>query len=443
MKLKAKLWAIYRAIYQFVAKNRLKQNDIDPREIHAQIAVVLTTGILMWSYVFLAFHNIASPIPAIVGIVSSMIHLLSPLLFRFTNNSYIPSNVLLGAGIVHQATFSYFSGGFDSNILIWFGILPLIGGVISGRKGAITWFVMTILVSLGFFVLHLLGHKFPNQITYEGRIWAQGFLVFGWIFLSSAIVIVYSGLRENSEKLLKEQGKKIDDLFRVLFHDLANPLGRIAIGLSIAKRNLPDGETNRGLEIAQNASDSMMEVTQSIRRMYAMSKGKGNVDLSLIPLNVAVDYVKKIYQPELDRRNITIEYHFDKHEGLKLLVEPVSFNNQVLGNIISNAIKFSPEHSQIFITAYPTNQGTFAIEIKDNGIGIPEQIKKQLFDINKKTSRPGLRGETGSGFGMHIMKSFVEMYGGHIHVESMETSNNLPSGTTVKIILEGEWLKLG
>lgn len=439
MNLRAIFWAIYQAIFRFVAKNRLKKNDIDQREIHAQIAVVMTTGILMWSYAFLAFNTIASHIPGVVGFICAIVHSLSPLLFRFTNNSSIPTNVLLTAGMIHQGTFSYYTGGFDSNILIWFGILPLIGGVIVGQRGATTWFAITILVSLGFFVLHVTGHQFPSQISYDGRIWAQGFLIFGWIFLSSTIVIVYAGLRENSEKLLKDQGKKIDDLFRVLFHDLANPLGRIAIGLSIAKRNLPDGENNRGLEIAQQASDSMLEVTQSIRRVYAMSKGKGNVDLSLMPLNTAVEYVQKIYQPELEKRDIRIEYHYDKHEGLQLLVEPVSFNNQVLGNIISNAIKFSPDHSQIFITAYPTNQGTYAVEIKDNGIGMPEQIKAQLFDINKKTSRPGLRGESGSGFGMHIMKSFVEMYGGHIHVETMEANNDLPSGTTVKLILKGEW----
>lgn len=439
MNLRATLWAIYQAIFRFIAKNRLTQNDIDQREVHAQIVVVLTTGILMWSYAILAMLTIASPIPGCVGFICSIVHLLSPLLFRFTNNSYIPTNVLLTAGIIHQSTFSYWSGGFDSNILIWLGILPLIGGVIVGRRGASTWLAVTVIVSLGFFILHITGYQFPNQISYNGRIWAQGFLVFGWTFLSSTIVIVYAGLRENSEKLLKDQGKKIDDLFRVLFHDLANPLGRIAIGLSIAKRNLPDGESNRGLEIAQQASDSMIEVTQSIRRVYAMSKGKGNVDLSLLPLNSAVEYVQKIYQAELEKRDIKIEYHFDKHEGLQLLVEPVSFNNQVLGNIISNAIKFSPDHSQIFITAYPTNQGTFAVEIKDNGIGMPEQIKAQLFDINKKTSRPGLHGETGSGFGMHIMKSFIEMYGGHIHIESMEAENDLPSGTTVKLILKGEW----
>lgn len=429
----------YFHIFNYVAQNRLKKVDIDPREIHTQLVVVLSTGLLMWGYAVLALTTIASPIPGIVGSICALIHLLSPIFFRFTNNSFIPANILLVSGIIHQSTFSYFSGGFDSNILIWFGILPLIGGVICGSRGAITWFFITVMVSLGFLILDLTGHKFPYLISPNGRFLSQALLVFGWIFLSSTIVVVYSSLREHTEKKLHDQSQKIDDLFRVLFHDLANPLGRIAIGLSIAKKQLPDAENNRGLEIAKSASDSMIEITQNIRKMYAVSKGKANVDLSLTPLNSAVEYITKLYSTELEKKRIKIEYNYEKNAGLNLLVEPVSFNNQVLGNIISNAIKFSPENSEIFLTVYPVTQDTYKLEVKDNGMGIPKILIGHLFDINKKTTRPGTAGEMGTGFGMHIMKSFVEMYGGELIVESNESKGEAPSGTTVKLILKGEW----
>lgn len=431
------LW--YFHIFNYVAQNRLKRLDIDPREVHTQLVVVLSTGLLMWCYAILALTTIASPIPGIIGTICATVHLLSPLMFRFTNNSYLPANVLLTAGIFHQSAFSYFSGGFDSNILIWYGILPLIGGVICGKRGAITWFFISFLASLMFLLLELNGHEFPYLISPTGRFLSQAFLVFGWIFLSSTIVVVYAGLREHTEQKLHEQSQKIDDLFRVLFHDLANPLGRIAIGLSIAKKQLVDAENNRGLEIAKSASDSMIEITQNIRKMYAVSKGKANVDLSLTSLNGAVDYIMKLYATELEKKKLAVSYNFEKNAGLNLLVEPVSFNNQVLGNILSNAIKFSPENSEILITVYPVSHDTYKIEIKDNGIGIPKTMIGHLFDINKKTSRPGTAGESGTGFGMHIMKSFVEMYGGEIMVESVEKKGDGHSGTTVKLILKGEW----
>lgn len=430
----------YFRIYDYVARERLKKNDIDPREMHTLLVVVLSTGILMWAYAILACLTISSPVPGIVGLIASSVHLFSPLAFRFTNRSTIPTNMLLTAGITHQGTFAYFSGGFDSNILIWFGILPMIGGVICRRKGAVTWFYYCVVVAFVFFVLKLNHHPFPDSISSTGRLWSQALLVFGWIFLSSTIVVVYAGLGEHTEKILHDQSKKIDELFRVLFHDLANPLGRIAIGISIAKKQLADADNNRGLEIAKTASDSMLEITQNIRKMYAVSKGKANVDLSLTPLNSAIEYVHKLYSTDLEKKQLKLTYPFDRNAGLQVLVEPVSFNNQVLGNILSNAIKFSPVNSEILITAYPVTHDTFAVEIKDNGIGIPKTLLPQLFDLTKKTTRSGTNGESGTGFGMHIMKSFVEMYGGQVVIESVESNDNGPSGTTIRLILKGEWI---
>lgn len=419
----------YFILYRWIAASRLRQNDIDPRYIHTTLVVVLTTAILMWGYAFLAYFSIDSAVPGMVGFGCALIHLLSPFLYRYSNNAYLVGNVLLGAGMIHQGTFSFYTGGFMSNILIWYGILPLFGGIIGGRRGAITWFCSTVFISLIFFTLHLNDYVFPNLISPLGKVWSQAMLVFGWIFLSSTVVIVYTGLREHTEKILHQQGQKIDDLFRVLFHDLANPLGRISIGLSIAQRNFPKDEPNRGLEIARLASDSMLEITQNIRKMYAVSKGKANVDLVKLSLNSAVEYITRIYAAELEKKNISIQYNFKKYAGIAVMAEPVSFNNQVLGNVISNAIKFSPENGSITITAEYTPQKLVKVEISDKGIGIPPELIKQLFDLNKKTTRQGTHGETGTGFGMHILKSFIEMYGGQVEVESNE-------GTTVRFFLK-------
>ena len=429
----------YFKLYNFVASERLKQNDVDQRQIHVQLVTVLSTGLLMWAYAFLAYFTMSSPVAGIIGFICSLIHLLSPLLYRFTNDTYFICNVLLGAGLIHQGSFSFYSGGFMSPILIWYGILPMLGGIMYGRKGAITWVVCTLGVASSFLALHLAGFIFPYVISETGILWAQALLVFGWIFLSSLMIIVYSGLREFTESRLVEQGHKIDDLFRVLFHDLANPLGRIAIGLSLAKKKIPEGETNRGLDIATEASDSMLEITQNIRRMYAVSKGKANVDLHYAPFSRTIEYIKKVYGQEMERKHIQLEFNEDKNTGLRILVEPVSFNNQVVGNIISNAIKFSPQESKIVINVYPVGHETVALEFKDQGIGMPVLLVNQIFDLSKRTTRSGTMGESGTGFGMHIMKSFVEMYGGQVGIESSEGSQGNPSGTTIRLILRGKW----
>lgn len=429
----------YFALFDFVARERVARNDLDSRVIHAHIVMVLSTGVLMWSYAVLAWMTFSTPIPGYVGFSASLIHLFSPLLFLVTADAFLVCAVALGAGMAHQLTFAYFSGGFESCILMWLPILPLLAGFIEGKKSLIFWMAL-VAIAIGIYLgLHMSGHMFPMLITYHGYQTAQIMLLFGWLFILFCTTWVHVSMKEFSEETLKNQGQKIDDLFRVLFHDLANSLGRINIGMSLCERDQNSPQIQRGLQVIKDASGTMTEITQNVRRMYAVSKGKADVDLSPCPLNSCIEHLQQMFASELEKKKIKLQYDFEKHRGLSVIVDQVSFNNQVLANIFSNAIKFSDPGDTIQITSWPLSNHMVAIEIKDNGIGMPEQLLSSLFDMNKRTSRPGTNGESGTGFGMHIMKSFVEMYQGQIQIESVERTGKNPSGTSIRLILKGEW----
>lgn len=424
----------YFRIFRFVAEKRLKQEDLDPRPIHTLLVTVLSTGVLMWSYAILADLAISSSIPGTVGYAMAITHLLSPLLFRFTNNAYFICNVTLASGMIHQSVFSYYSGGFHSFSLKWLAILPMLAGIINGTKGAITWGIVTLLVSSGFLVLELTGHPFPYLITNLGNLIGHALIQFGWIALSSILIGIYIILRENNEKLINMQSKRVDELFRVLFHDLANPLGRIDIGLTIAKRQKNDPATERGLTIASKAIDAMIDITQNVKKMYIITKERsGQLELIDYPLNEGIQYIQTIFHEPLKAKNITLSYDHEKFQDLRVLVEPISFKNQVLSNIISNAIKFSFEDGKIDIQVTPLASDRIAIEIIDSGVGIPKDLMDDLFNFDKSTSRPGTKGETGTGLGMQIMKSFVEKYDGEVSIVSKEGA-----GTKIRLILESE-----
>jgi signal transduction histidine kinase len=289
--------------------------------------------------------------------------------------------------------------------------------------------------------LELYGYNFPNEITANGRLISQMLIVFGWILLSTIIISVFISMKTSSETLLASQGKKVDDLVRVLFHDLATPLGRISIGLNITKKNDNPDLTQRGIDIVSQATEAMIEITHNVRKLYAINKGKADINLVLFPFAEGIQYVRKVCAEDLEKKKIILDFDQEKYQDLQVLVEPVSFKNQVLCNIISNAIKFSPEGKTITITAEEIQKEHIQISIADEGIGMPSQILKKLFDINSKTSRTGTQGETGTGFGMHIMKTFMEMYDGEVKVESVEkTQDNPKSGTTFKLLLKSTWL---
>ncbi len=430
---------VYNALFEFIARERIKQQDTDLRQVHAHLISVITTSPLMWGHAIFIVPLMGCSVSLALGIIVSLLHMLSPFIFRWTSNAYLASNVMLTLGTAFVTLVAYNTGGFHSFAVLWYAAGPMLGGMTGGRRGVKTWAMLDLLLCIVYFIFTIYGFPFPNNLSLFGLKLANYFLVFGWLGLSAILSTLFVFLRDSNEQTLQEQGQRIDDLFRVLFHDLANSIGRISIGVLIARKQENSPQTNRGIEITSQAADSMFEITQNVRKMYAVSKGKADMDLSYESLNNAVEYVSKIFATDLEKKNLTLEYAFQKNTGLKLLIEPVSFKNQVLGNIISNAIKFSTPGSQITITAYPINQMYFAVEIRDQGIGMPASILSALFDLNKKTSRPGTQGEAGTGFGMHIMKSFVELYQGQVTVESFETRDSIVSGTTFKIILQGKW----
>jgi signal transduction histidine kinase len=409
----------YHQLFAFVAKERIKRSDADLGKVHVTLVTALTTSLLMWSYALIAIWYMASPVPGVVGILASVIHLLSPLLYRFTRNIFLVTFVLLGAGVIHQGTFAFYSGGFMSAILIWPGILPMLGGIMEGIRSAVVWSIISLTLALCFLLMHLQGYDFPVAISSTGYQLSQGFIVLGWIFLNTTLIILFLRHRDKTESVLKIQGERIDGLFRVLFHDLSNPIGKIHFGSRLMDKARNEAEASRGLEIIKSASDSLNDITRSVRMMYAVSTGKQKLDLRSVALDNSLREVGTLLKDQLDQKKLSLDYSPDQIAGIQVTVEPVSLTYQVLANIVSNAIKFSHEGGSIEVSARRLGDKC-QIKISDHGIGMPVAIQRELFNLDKNTSRIGTQGESGTGLGMHIMQTYVELFGGEVLVESVE-----------------------
>jgi two-component system phosphate regulon sensor histidine kinase PhoR len=102
--------------------------------------------------------------------------------------------------------------------------------------------------------------------------------------------------------------------------------------------------------------------------------------------------------------------------------------DQVVSNLVSNAIKFTPEGS-ITVRAW-TENGEVILEVSDTGIGIPPEDQEALFQKFYRVRNPRARGIQGTGLGLAIAKSIVESYGGRIEVESVPRL-----GSTFRVVL--------
>ena len=221
------------------------------------------------------------------------------------------------------------------------------------------------------------------------------------------------------------------ELLHILSHDLANTYNPIISGLKM----INDYKTfERMKQSFHTAADNGMRIIRLVREMRALEENKKRLPLDVFPLIEAVNESELLLQRICLEKNI--EFVVDMDESLTVYVEYTSFVNSVINNLLTNAIKFSFPGSKILITANAAGEQV-VISIRDFGIGISEALIKDLFNMRKTTSRIGTSGETGTGFGMPLVKKFIEIYGGLIEVFSREkTDDEIDHGTEIRLTLE-------
>jgi two-component system sensor histidine kinase/response regulator len=220
-------------------------------------------------------------------------------------------------------------------------------------------------------------------------------------------------LKEKTEDLRKtnESNKA---LLRVLLHDLRNPIVAIdSINQIFSENQEVYIEMN---DILQQATKNCMEILDSVKKMYTIQDQKYTVDLKDINLFESVQTSVIIFKNLLHEKEIEIDINIPKDYYIN--VDTNSFTHSVIDNLITNAIKFSYPNSKINITA-SQNENQIILSVRDFGIGIPVKILETIFDITKPTSRPGTKGEVGTGYGMPLVKKFIEMSGGSIEIKSV------------------------
>ena len=201
-------------------------------------------------------------------------------------------------------------------------------------------------------------------------------------------------------------------------HDCANPL---AIIKGVAKIHLKTQSNPKPFQRIHRASLVMERLLNRVRQLEALDQGKLNLPLQPVKLSEIFDDAQFLFTDRLTEKNIALTIQLDSKD-LSVMADPESLSNEVINNLLSNAIKFSKSGDTIGIKALETIENQVEITIKDQGIGMPASMVDELFNRTARISRKGTGNESGTGFGMPLIKTFVDYYGGSIDVHSQEAS---------------------
>jgi len=242
-----------------------------------------------------------------------------------------------------------------------------------------------------------------------------------------------------NQRLKEELQNKYDEQVsfnRLVSHDLSNYifiLKSSSISLVKNKDSFSESEQKAIARIAKT-SDRMDELLLNIRNIQALDDSKIKVEKFKSKIDEILNETISNFQEKLVSKDIKVKLATKYSESHPIVwAEKTSLLNSVFGNILSNAIKFSEKGKTIDITTEEKDENVF-VTIKDNGIGMDEKLLRNVFSKTEKTSRPGTENESGTGFGMPLVKSFMQQYGGDIELTSIPKiadSNN--HGTMVKL----------
>lgn len=209
-------------------------------------------------------------------------------------------------------------------------------------------------------------------------------------------------------------------------HEVQSPLTSIS-GYAQALKNveLPDQERGRYLDIIISEAKRMSKMSDSLLKLSMLESQSHQLQLATRDLDEQIRRVIVTLQPQWSARNIRFELDLQKvqviadHEQL----------NQVWTNILSNAIKFS-ENNGVIHVRMERDVRTVTAYISDQGIGIPLEDQKRIFERFFKADRSHSRKYDGSGMGLAIVKQIVSLHKGDIKVVS-----KVDQGTTFIITL--------
>ena len=235
-----------------------------------------------------------------------------------------------------------------------------------------------------------------------------------------------NGLVEKNEalKVIKEQNEKIleadkakNEFLANVSHELRTPLNAILGFSEILATNLY-GELNP--KQAEHVSDirvSGVHLLGIINEILDISKIEAKaVKLVRSNFNIsrAMDEVVNILAPLADKKSITFNKEFDVDFEVYADYQKIQ---QILYNLVNNAIKFSPENGKIDIVAQKLQQ-TFILKVKDNGIGIDKKYHGKIFAKFVQLDSAYTKKESSTGLGLTITKELVELHGGKISLMS-------------------------
>jgi signal transduction histidine kinase len=266
---------------------------------------------------------------------------------------------------------------------------------------------------------NLLGHVF-KIVSYAFIFKVMLDDAVGMLYESNKILEKQRGMLAETNLQLQEKDRLKDEFLANTNHELRTPLSAV-IAFTELLRDESTGKLNDlQRDYLDEINDSGRELLDRINGFLDLSKiaaGKVLLFRESFGVQALIESVTRRVQPLYDHKGVGLAVA-PPADGLQVLADRAKVG-QILTNLLSNALKFTPPDGNVVVEAQPDESGRYvAVSVKDTGIGIAPEDQKKIFEPFQQVDGSAVRRYGGTGIGLTLVKKLVELNGGAIMVSS-------------------------
>jgi signal transduction histidine kinase/ActR/RegA family two-component response regulator len=215
---------------------------------------------------------------------------------------------------------------------------------------------------------------------------------------------------------LVEADRRKDEFLAMLAHELRNPLAPLRNAAYLLQQpGLDQPALERAGEMMGRQVQQLGRLVDDLLDLSRIARGKMQLRWEWVDLGQVARRAAESGRPLIESRRQALTVSLP-NSPVRLWADPTRLE-QVLTNLLNNAIRYTPEEGRIWLTA-TTEGGEAIIRVRDTGIGIPPEMLSHIFGLFSQVERPQERAGGGLGIGLSLVKSLTEMHGGSVEAHS-------------------------
>ena len=231
-------------------------------------------------------------------------------------------------------------------------------------------------------------------------------------------------IEAEAERIRAEQSSKAKSTFLSnMSHDIRTPMNAIVGYINLSKReDITQEEMQSYLDKIESSSQHLLALINDILEMSRIESGR--MELEIVPTNLRelMDGAFDMFQTQMETKKIHYTVAYDEVRNFHVICDKNRLN-RVLLNLISNAYKFTPEDGEVQVRLKEVQSAdpekySYILSVRDSGIGMSPEFAEKVFEAFERERTSTVSGIQGTGLGMAITKSIVDLMGGTIEVNT-------------------------